>query len=173
MDIIPEIDLSREQHDAIRTLRNSSFPEHQAERSYFKQLPHMRALEYQDKQLLGHMGLDYRVISAGGEAYKVLGVIDFCVKKAFRGRGIGSAMLSQLSSFAENKDVDFIILISELKDFYASQGYLRISGINSWLRLHNYTNYGVAVEYVDELHIKSIRGKAWAGGHVDWLGYMF
>ncbi len=46
MDIYPEIELSKEQHNSIEVLRNKSFPEHQVTRSYYKQLPHMRALKY-------------------------------------------------------------------------------------------------------------------------------
>lgn len=38
MDIFPEIELSKEQHDAIEALRNQFFSEHQVARSYFKQL---------------------------------------------------------------------------------------------------------------------------------------
>lgn len=63
MDIYPEIELSKEQHNSIEVLRNKSFPEHQVTRSYYKQLPHMRALKYRDDQLVGYMGLDYRVVS--------------------------------------------------------------------------------------------------------------
>ena len=44
MEIISEIEVSKQQHQAITTLRNRSFPEHQVQRSYYKQLPHMRAL---------------------------------------------------------------------------------------------------------------------------------
>ncbi|MCR9745486.1 GNAT family N-acetyltransferase, partial [Vibrio parahaemolyticus] len=49
----------------------------------------------------------------------------------------------------------------------------KVEGIHSWLRLHEHTNYGVAVKHIDELFIKSISGKQWANGHVDWLGYMY
>ncbi|MCX8784044.1 GNAT family N-acetyltransferase, partial [Vibrio parahaemolyticus] len=110
MDIYPEIELSKEQHNSIEVLRNKSFPEHQVTRSYYKQLPHMRALKYRDDQLVGYMGLDYRVVSVGDEIYKVLGVSDFCVEQSSQRNGIGTAMLSQLSEYASSKDVDFIIL---------------------------------------------------------------
>jgi predicted N-acetyltransferase YhbS len=173
MDITPEINLTKLDHKAIKELRNQSFPEHQADRSYFKQLPHMRALEYQSDKLVAHMGLDYRVVGVANDAYKVLGIIDFCVDKAFQGQGIGSSMLSQISEYAKKKDVDFIILISELHDFYTANGYQRINATNSWLRLHEHRNYGVAIDQIDDLYIKPISGKSWAVGHVDWLGYMY
>ena len=82
-------------------------------------------------------------------------------------------MLSEVAYFAESKAVDFIILVSELHDFYSAQGYTKEEGIHSWLRLHDHTNYGVAVEHIDELYIKPISGKQWVDGHVDWLGYMY
>ncbi|ORT48799.1 acetyltransferase [Vibrio sp. qd031] len=173
MEIIQEIDVCERHHKAIETLRNQAFPEHRVNRSYFKQLPHMRALHFKNEHLVGYLGLDYRVIKVGEEVHKVLGVIDFCVGKEHRGKGIGTNMLSELAEFARDKDVDFIILISELHDFYSLQGYEKVQGIQSWLRLHEHTNYGIAVEHVDELYVKQISGKQWGAGHIDWLGYMY
>lgn len=154
-------------------LRNNSFPDDQASRSYLKQLPHMRALKYRDGELIGYFGLDYRAIGVADSSFKVLGIIDFCVDKSYRGQGIGSSMLHELSHYAKTKDVDFIILISELNSFYTRNGFQQITAPNSWLRLDEHKNYGVAFEEIDELYIKPISGKIWMTGHVDWLGYMF
>nr|WP_295893939.1 GNAT family N-acetyltransferase [uncultured Vibrio sp.] len=126
MNIVNEIDITEEQHLLIEVLRNQSFPDHKASRSYFKQLPHMRALHYDGDQLVGYLGLDYRVIKVGDDVHKVLGIIDFCVEESFRGQGIGSLMLSEVESFAENKDVDFIILVSDLHDFYSAKGFRKL-----------------------------------------------
>ncbi|PID29198.1 MAG: GNAT family N-acetyltransferase [Candidatus Cloacimonadota bacterium] len=173
MDIIHEIDVTETQHNSIKVLRNHSFPEHKVNRSYYKQMPHMRALQYKGEILVGYLGLDYRAIKVGDEVYKVLGIIDFCVAEQWRGRGIGSFMLSEVSSFAEEKDVDFIILISELEEFYLRHGFIKVEGIHSWLRISEHVNYGVAVEHIEELFIKPISGKQWVSGDIDWLGYMY
>ncbi|EJL6405652.1 GNAT family N-acetyltransferase [Vibrio parahaemolyticus] len=173
MEIVHEIDVSKSHHKAIEVLRNQAFPQNQVSRSYFKQLPHMRALHFQGEKLVGYLGLDYRVVRVGEEIHKVLGVIDFCVDERYRGQGIGSSMLSEVTAFAESKDVDFIILISDLHDFYSSNGFSKVQGIHSWLRLHEHTNFGVAVEHIDELYIKPLSGKSWGVGHFDWLGYMY
>ncbi|AIL70747.1 acetyltransferase [Vibrio vulnificus] len=173
MEIVYEIDVTEAQHKSIEVLRNQSFPDHQSNRSYYKQLPHMRVLRYEDDLLVGYLGLDYRAIKVGDEVYNVLGIIDFCVAEQHRGKGIGSTMLSEVSSFAEGKAVDFIMLISELDEFYLRHGYRKVEGIQSWLRLHEHTNYGIAVEHIDELFIKPISGKQWTNGHIDWLGYMY
>lgn len=145
MDVYPEIELSKEQHNAIEVLRNKSFPEHQVARSYYKKLPYIRALKYKDDQLVGYMELDYRVISVGDEIYKVLGVSDFCVDLRFQRQGIGNAMLYKLSEYASAKDVGFIILISDLDDFYAANGYLRLNSRSPWLLIHEHKNYGIVV----------------------------
>lgn len=82
-------------------------------------------------------------------------------------------MLSELDEYAKNRDVDFIILISDLHDFYSSQGYVQITSTNSWLRLHEHLSYDVAVEEIDDLYVKPLNGKQWPLGDIDWLGYMY
>lgn len=176
MNIIHEIDVTPEQHQAIEQLRNSAFADFQVSRSYYKQLPHMRVLCYssdetQGNELAGYMGLDYRVIRVGDEVLKVLGVIDLCVAK--QGQGLGSQMMTELAEYAQSKDVDFIILMSELDAFYSKLGYQRVASMQSWLRIHEHTNFGVAVDHIDELYVKPVGKKTWPAGHVDWLGYMF
>ncbi len=173
MQFIHEIDVDKETHRQIKELRNSSFPDHISKHSYYKQLPHIRCLEHRGGHLVGYMGLDYRVIGVGNEHFKILGVIDFCVAQAERGKGVGRSMLDKLSDYAETKDVDFIILISDLDDYYRRNGYTRVRAPSSWLRLHEYKNYGVAYDQLDDLYIRPVREKQWPEGHVDWLGYMF
>ncbi|CAM3033354.1 GNAT family N-acetyltransferase [Vibrio rarus] len=173
MDIVHEIDVTNQQHQAITKVRNQAFPEHQVPRSYYKQLPHMRALEYKNGELIGYLGLDYRVMKVADTVYTVLGIIDFCVAKPYRSQGVGSAMLAEVAAFAEKKNVDFITLISEHHQFYCARGYQQVSAINSWLRVDEHTNYGVAVEFLDQLYVKPISGREWECGHVEWLGYMY
>ncbi|WP_062263771.1 GNAT family N-acetyltransferase [Endozoicomonas arenosclerae] len=173
MQFIHEIDVDKKTHHQIKELRNSSFPDHTSEHSFFKQLPHIRCLEYRDSILVGYMGLDYRVMGVGDHHFKILGVIDFCVAESERGKGLGSSMLDSLASFAEVKDVDFIILVSENRSFYKRNGFRPLTVPSSWLRLHEYKNYGVAFEYIDDLWVKPVSDKHWPEGHVDWLGYMF
>lgn len=173
MKIIPEIELTEKEHESISALRNDSFPEHQVPRSYYKQLPHYRCLEYDGDMLIGYMGLDYRAIGVNGRSFYVLGGIDLCIQRERRGSGIGSSMLAFLSNYAMKRSVDFIILIADCHEFYVKNGYQKISTEHSWLRLHEFKNYGVAHEFVDEFYVKPISGRLWDRGHVDWLGYMF
>ena len=119
------------------------------------------------------MGLDYRAVRIASEVFKVLGVIDFCIDEKERGKGIGAYMLGELSDYAHTRDVDFIILMSDLEVFYTRNGYQRVEGLSSWLRIHEHTNYGIAVENINGLYVKPLGDKSWPLGHLDWLGYQF
>jgi GNAT superfamily N-acetyltransferase len=174
MQFINEIDLDEKTEALIKDLRNASFPEYASKYSYYKQLPHIRCLYSDQSDLLGYMGLDYRVVAVGGIPFKILGVIDFCVSELARGKGIGSLMLDELTAFAKSKEVDFIMLMSDTPSFYECNGFIHKKNIpSSWLRIHEHKNLGVAFEHLDDFFIKPTSNKKWPEGHVDWLGYMF
>lgn len=173
MQIIHEIDIDSDLHQKIQSLRNACFPEHAVSRSYFKQLPHIRLLEFREQELIAHIGLDYRVVGVGEQCFKILGVIDFCVDHAYQNKGIGSAMLADLSQYAHQKDVDFIVLFADKQGFYESNGFQRVQTSCSWLRVDEHKSYGLALETVDDLYIKKVGNKNWEPRLVDLLGYKF
>ena len=82
-------------------------------------------------------------------------------------------MLSELSDYAEAKDVDFIILISNTDKYYIRNGFKKINAPNSWLRIDEHRNHGIASEPLDDLFVKKTGSKIRQPGDVDWLGYMF
>ena len=173
LKVVSEIDLTSDEHETITSLRNASFPDHRVLRSYFKQLPNYRLLNYQAKMLVGYMGLDHRAIGINGVPLKVLGIIDFCVAKKSRGIGIGSAMLQFVHEFALKKNVDFLMLISERGTIYRNNGFQNIETEHSWLKVHDHQNHGVASERISEFYIKPIQSTNWPSGKVDWLGYIY
>lgn len=174
MQIIHEINLDKNTEKLITELRNNCFPDFTIDRSYYKQLPHIRCLQFDEAELIGYMGLDFRVISVGETPIKVLGVIDFCVSNASRSNGIGTQMLNELTEYAKSKNVDFIILMADDARIYLDNGFQHVPNVPaSWLRIHEHKNLGIAFEYLDELYIKPVSQRQWQQGHVDWLGYMF
>jgi hypothetical protein len=52
-----EHELAPEALSSIQKLRNACFPDDQAPRSYFKQLPHFRMLAEDGDQIIGHVGI--------------------------------------------------------------------------------------------------------------------
>jgi predicted N-acetyltransferase YhbS len=173
MQIIHEIDVDGPTHGRIEALRNDACPEYAVARSYYKQLPNLRALQFDGADLVGTMGLDYRAMAVGDAVVKILGVIDFCVAAHARGQGIGSTMLRALIAYATARNVDFVILMADDPRLYARHGFQRVEAHASWLRIHEHKSYGIAFAHIDDLYVKQIGDKAWPDGHVDWLGYMF
>lgn len=86
---------------------------------YYKQLLHLRMLAY-DGDVIIWLPIWNWIIALFvlQQSLAVLGIIDFCVEDKHRDKGIGSSMLSELVDFAETREVDFIILISEQYDFF-------------------------------------------------------
>ncbi|MGG3941523.1 GNAT family N-acetyltransferase, partial [Peribacillus psychrosaccharolyticus] len=82
----------------IQELLNESFQEDfPKNRIYFKQLPHFRFVAFNEKnQLIGQVGIDYRVMNLNGEPIRVLGLIDLCVTQNTRSKGIGSMLLLEI-----------------------------------------------------------------------------
>ncbi|AYO11710.1 GNAT family N-acetyltransferase [Vibrio campbellii] len=173
MKIKPELELTQEEHQAIMTLRNAAFPDHQSAHSYYKQLPHYRALEFQGSKLIGYMGLDYRVMNLNGEPIRVLGIIDLCVDTDFQGKGVASAMLNTVTEYAKDKDVDFIALMADDPSLYLKNGFQGLEVEASWLRIHEHKNYGIAEERLNDFYVKPLRDQTMIKSGLDWLGYMY
>lgn len=173
MQLLNEMDLTPHLHEQITTLRNQCFPDHQATRSYYKQLPHCRLMHFKNNELIAHMGIDHRMININGEAASIFGVIDFCVHENYRSQGIASRMLQWLTELAEQKGIDYLFLIADKPDLYLANHFHPLDNQCTWLRLHEYKSYGVTTEKITDIMLKPIAQKPLPNGPVDLLGYMF
>ena len=68
-----EYDIAPSMHGQITDLKNACFPGYEKPRSYYKQLPHFRFLAFDSDQLIGHLGIDHRVISVGDDIFTIFG----------------------------------------------------------------------------------------------------
>ena len=169
-----EFDIESKIHFQITNLRNSCFTDYRVDRSYYKQLPHFRYLVFEENLLIGHMGIDHRVISVADSALTIFGVIDLCIHEDYRQRGIASNLLDSVFELATMSSIDFILLISDKKKLYLSKGFTTISQYCSWMRIDEHKNYGIAFERIEnEIMVKQIGRKKWPDGPIDLLGYMF
>ncbi|MEM7758645.1 MAG: GNAT family N-acetyltransferase [Cyanobacteria bacterium P01_A01_bin.40] len=170
-----EHDIGTNAHSQITKLRNICFPNSKKNRSYYKQLPHFRYLAYDNEQLIGQMGVDHRVISVGDSIFSIFGVIDLCVIPNYQRQGIATQLLNILTKLAEEKSIDFLLLVADNDKLYAKNGFKYVSSYCSFLRIHEYQNYGVAFEKIEnEFMVKQIGKKSWRqDGLMDLLGYRF
>ena len=169
-----EYDIEPQLHAAITKLREESFPEDHKPRSYYQQLPHFRFLAYEDETLVGHMGVDHRVVSVGESVFSTFGVIDLCVREKYQGRGVGSALLGRILQLAKDKGIDFVILVSDIDRFYEKHGFIVITPEFRWLRIYDHKTVGIGNMRLDvPMMVKQIGKNPWPDKPVDLLGYLF
>ena len=171
---IIEFDITRDVHRQITKLKNLSFPETKRNRSYFKQLPHFRYLVFDEDLLVGHMGVDHRVIRVGDRAFSIFGIIALCVKPSHQSRGIASQLLQTVTELAMEKATDFLFLVASDKRIYLKNNFQAVSVECSWLGIEDHCNCGVLTETIEEdFMIKQTGDQLWNDKPIDLLGYMF
>src|SRR6476660_7911211 len=95
IDMVFDYEIGNDLTSNIQELLSECFQEDfPKNRIYSKQLPHFRFVVFNDKnQLVGQVGIDYRVMNLNGNPIRVLGLIDLCVTQNTRSQGIGSMLL--------------------------------------------------------------------------------
>jgi ribosomal protein S18 acetylase RimI-like enzyme len=172
-----EYDISNELEANIEELLINSFPDiYPKDRIYFKQLPHFRFLAFnQENQLIGHVGLEYRVMNLNGRPVRILGVIDLCVSQKTRSQGVGSALLLEIDKFSVGRNIDFILLFTDKRNFYLRNGYTPVKNKCKWMKIDYETQItnGIGFEEIDQLMIKKVGKTVWSEGDLDFLGYFY
>ena len=78
----------------IATLLDACFDGVHVGRTWFKQIPHERLLARSGSDLMGLVGMEYRVVRVGEAIVPILGIVDLCVAPAARRPGIDSGRLA-------------------------------------------------------------------------------
>ncbi|WP_053693134.1 GNAT family N-acetyltransferase [Streptomyces sp. WM6372] len=172
IEVRAEHQIDSQVHERIHALLEESFAGY-PERSYFKQLPQFRYLAWGDGRLLGHMGIEHRMITNGGTPLRIFGIIDLCVTASARSQGCASRLLSEVESAARSSGADAIVLFADDPRIYLANGYECVQNDGRWLMLHEHETFGIAEKPLDALMVKMLSGKRWESGVVDMLGYLF
>ncbi|WP_054025096.1 GNAT family N-acetyltransferase [Bacillus sp. FJAT-28004] len=172
-----EYDISNELAASIQELLIDSFPFfYPKDRIYFKQLPQFRFLAFnQENQLIGQVGLDYRIMNLNGKPVRILGIIDLCVSPNTRSQGVGSTLLLEIDKFSVGRNIDFILLFADNLSLYLKNGYKPVKNKCKWVKIDNETQItnGIGFELFDELMIKDVGKIDWTEGELDLLGYLY
>lgn len=178
LELINDFQLDPESSQEINALLQKCFvwADYQG-RDYYKQLPHYRILAKKEGRIIGHLGMDYRVMNLNGSPIKVLGTVDLCVDPAVQGLGIGKAMIQKMEQLALSyrQRIDFLFLVSEVPGYYEGLGYQVTELTTTWLKIHQHQNYGVGKERITDATFlyKAVGDKVWEDGELDLLGYMY
>ena len=174
---IIECDMDNELTENIQELLTECFKGiYPNNRIYFKQVPHFRFLVFnEEKHLLAQVGLDYRVMNLNGKRIKVLGIVDLCVSRAHRSKGIASLLLLEIDKYCGKKDIDFLLLFADNKTLYLKNGYKPVRNKCRWLKIddRNQTILGIGYEERSDLMVKKIGTNEWTEGDLDFLGYLY
>ncbi len=83
-------------------------------------------------------------------------------------------MLAEVDSLAQKHDIDCMALLARDFRLYERFGFTSINSDCQWLHIKEYTNYGIATEYIEDgLMLKPLSKDFIAEGPIDFLGYMF
>lgn len=171
---IEECFIDQQTHAAIGDLLSQSFLGYPKSQSYFKQLPNFRYLVWDKKQLIGHMGVDFRVIKHGGATWRIFGVVDLCIQEAYQHKKIASSLLNQLEELGRTCQVDSLILMAQNPSYYEQHGFFEVKNRCMWLMINNGSTLGVASRRIMEgFMVKILSDKTWEEGTVDFLGHIF
>ncbi|MDF2891266.1 MAG: family N-acetyltransferase [Clostridia bacterium] len=155
-----EYDIDAQLERSILGLLIESFPDlYPQDRIYYKQLPHFRYLVYDEKVLVAHVALDYRIMNLNGSTIKVLGIIDLCVKREYRSKKLASELLNEVDAFSRMHNIDFLLLFADIDGLYHKNGFIGVKNICKWLRIDEHKTLGVGEEVVKELMIKKTGSK--------------
>ncbi len=146
-------------------------------RDYFKQMPHYRLIGTEHGRVIGHLGMDLRMMSIDGHNVAMLGVVDFCVNRNYRGKGMGAALLLRMLEMGTrfNHKVDGIFLVTDDPNIYLKHGFEIMDVHVKWLKIDQHQTLGIGHEKIDDAHlmVKSLTGQPIRGNQLDMLGYMY
>jgi predicted acetyltransferase len=120
------------------------------------------------------MGVELRVIQVGGAVLRTFGVVDLCVRPGGRSRGLAGRLLAELTGYARECGMDFIILFADDDRVYTRNGWARVSNRCTWVQINEHTTLGIGQESMsDALMVKPTGDQPWPDGDADLLGHVF
>jgi predicted acetyltransferase len=177
IDMVFDYEIGNDLTSNIQELLSECFQEdYPKNRIYFKQLPHFRFVVFNDKnQLVGQVGIDYRVMNLNGNPIRALGLIDLCVTQNTRSQGIGSMLLLEIEQFCCNRNIDFLLLFADNNTLYLKNGYKSVTNKYKWLKIDHVSQItrDIGYEVIDGLMIKEVGKSGWSEGDLDFLGYLY
>jgi hypothetical protein len=170
---LPETDIDQEVGEQLQALLQSCFAAY-PDRSYFKLPPHFRYLAEVDGVVAAQMGVELRIIRNGAHVLRTFGIVDLCVTPTSRSLGLATTMLISVGEFAQQCDVEFIILFADDDRLYVKNGWTRVDNPCSWVKIDDHTTSGAARNVkTNAMMVKAVSDRPWPEGDVDLLGHLF
>ena len=171
---VEELKIDTALQKAIEQLLRRCFSEYPKGRTYYKQLPAFRYLVFEEQTLIGHMAVEHRIVRSGSQISKIFGIVDLCVDTKFQHQKIATNLIKKLTKLAQNSNVDFLILMADDHNLYINNEFSIVNATCRWLMINEHQTLGVGHRTIENcLMVRSISGKKWQAGLVDFLGPIF
>lgn len=170
---IEEFLLEVDQRAKISALLLTCFPGFPIDRIYFKQPPGFRYLVWEGEELIGHMGVEYRLVGHAGEMIPIFGIMDLCVLPAHQHQRLASKLLVELGQLGEKNAIDFLLLVAKEAELYENNGFFRATNSCQWLLMVGNRALGMVKRKLPELMVKPLNTKEWPGGTIEFMGPLF
>jgi len=174
-ETVLEWELGDEAQLDIVALLEACFPGVFEGRTYFKQVPGLRVLAYEDGVLIGHLALEHRVVRVGDAVLRILGIVDLAVVEASRGRGVGAGLLGQAEEIARRAGIGFLVAMADRHDLYLAQGFHGLERAQTrFLAVEDRASHSLVTrDLADIFLVKPLGEVSWPSGEVDLLGHLF
>lgn len=170
---IEEFLLEPDQKAKISALLLTCFPGFPTDRIYFKQPPGFRYLVWEGDELVGHMGVVYRLVSHAGDMIPIFGIMDLCVLPAYQHQRLASKLLVELGELGQKNAIDFILLVAKEMALYENNGFFPVTNTCQWLLMVGNQSMGMVKRKLPELLVKPLRTIKWPMGTIDFMGPLF
>lgn len=170
-----DFEIAATDKEDLRRLLEASFPGFFPERIFYKQAHSFRLIAKHVNQIVGHVGIIYRIISINKVPYEIFGIADLCTEYRYRKQGIASRLLNKVDEIAKQHNIQHILLFTdEAHDLYSKLGYVQISAACRCLAIEELTSIKVFEKSVDNiLMVHSKNPSIFQGQLIDLLGEIF
>lgn len=130
--IVPEPAVTPPLDAAIRDCLRAVFPVDDAifsqSRHWHGSAPAYSLLAQADGVVVAHVGVVVRAVTAGGAAVTVAGIQNFAVRPAWRGTGLGAALMRGAMDEAQRRGIPYGLLfcVPALEPYYRALGWLAL-----------------------------------------------
>jgi GNAT superfamily N-acetyltransferase len=171
---VAEPEIGADLSGRLRSLLQACFPGY-PDRSYFKLPPHFRYVAMTGGgDVAAQLGVEYRIIRAGGAVLRTFGVVDLCVAEGQRSRGLAGTLLAEVTALARSCGMAFVVLFADDDRLYTRNGWARVTNRCSWVRINDHVTLGLAgPEDTGVMMVKATGEQPWPEGDVDLLGHLF
>lgn len=158
----------------IALLLQRSFAGYPAGKHFLHQIPSFRILAMENDEIIGHVAIHHRVISSEGSIFNVFGIADLCVSEGNRKGGVAGNLLERLEVIAEQSGIDFLLLLTNVDEFYLKKGFQKADNPCRWMMVQNNHSLGLVRRRVETgLMYKKMNDVEWPGKEIDLMGHVF